>query len=88
MNVSLTPELEAYVSTKMATGRYHSASEVVGEALRLLEEHDAALAIQIEVFNEELSRRLASLQRGEAIDPATTRTRLERKSVQRRQSGA
>ena len=40
MNVSLTPELEKFVSTKVSTGRYNSASEVVREALRLLEEND------------------------------------------------
>jgi antitoxin ParD1/3/4 len=39
MNVSLTPELEKFVGTKVESGRYNSASEVVREALRLLEEH-------------------------------------------------
>ena len=42
MNVSLTPELEALVQEKVATGRYASASEVVREALRLLEQRDRA----------------------------------------------
>jgi antitoxin ParD1/3/4 len=40
MNVSLTPELEALVDKKVKSGRYTSASEVVREALRLLEERD------------------------------------------------
>ena len=40
MNVSLTPELEQLVHEKVKTGRYLSASEVVREALRLLEERD------------------------------------------------
>ena len=40
MNVSLTPELEKLVSTKVASGRYNSASEVVREALRRMEEDD------------------------------------------------
>ena len=42
MNVSLTPELEKFVSAKVGSGRYNSASEVVREAPRLLEEHDSA----------------------------------------------
>jgi putative addiction module CopG family antidote len=44
VNVSLTPELELFVSAKVESGRYNSASEVVREALRLLEEHDTARA--------------------------------------------
>src|ERR1039458_7952807 len=51
MNVSLTPELEQFVSTKVGSGRYNSASEVVREALRLLEEHDQARASQLAEFN-------------------------------------
>jgi antitoxin ParD1/3/4 len=39
-NVSLTPELEAFVDGRVASGRYRSASEVVRAALRLLEEDE------------------------------------------------
>ncbi|NBJ13890.1 type II toxin-antitoxin system ParD family antitoxin [Microvirga arsenatis] len=39
-NVSLTPELEALVDNKVASGRYRSASEVVRAALRLLDERE------------------------------------------------
>ena len=88
MNVSLTPELENFVAAKVESGRYNSASEVVREALRLLEEHDSARAAQLAEFNEDLGRRLASLSRGEAVDPAGARARLQRKSEQRRKPGA
>jgi antitoxin ParD1/3/4 len=84
MNVSLTPELEKFVSAKVGSGRYNSASEVVREALRLLEEHDSARAAQLAEFNGELRRRLASLDRGETADPAEARARLKRKSGERR----
>jgi hypothetical protein len=40
MNVSLTPELEAFVRRKVATGLYGNASEVVRQALRVLLELD------------------------------------------------
>jgi len=88
MNVSLTPELETYVSTKVASGRYNSASEVVREALRLLEEQDTARAARLAGFNGELERRIASLDRGETVSPEAARARLERKSEQRRKSRA
>jgi len=88
MNVSLTPELEKFVSAKVGSGRYNSASEVVREALRLLEEHDSARAAQMAELNEELGRRLASLDRGETVDPSAARARLQRKSVERRKPRA
>ncbi|MEO8594691.1 MAG: type II toxin-antitoxin system ParD family antitoxin [Candidatus Solibacter sp.] len=84
MNVSLTPELEKFVSTKVESGRYNSASEVVREALRLLEEYEAARAAQIVHFNRELGSRLGALDRGLMVDPATTRARLKAKSKARR----
>ena len=84
MNVSLTPELEQFVSAKVGSGRYNSASEVVREALRLLEEHDQGRANQLVEFNREMGRRLASLDRGEKVLPAESRARLRRKSQERR----
>jgi antitoxin ParD1/3/4 len=84
MNVSLTPELEKFVNNKVRTGRYNSASEVVREALRLLEEYEQARAAQLDEFNKELGRRLSSLDRGEHVDPVEARSRLQCKSDQRR----
>jgi len=88
MNVSLTPELERFVSGKVASGLYNSASEVVREALRLLEEHDRARSAQIAAFNQELSARLAALDSGENADPEAVRERLRRKSQERRRLSA
>ena len=85
MNVSLTPELEQFVQSKVENGRYNSASEVVREALRLLEEQEKMRSTQLAEFNRELGRRLASLDRGENVAPATTRARLQRKSRNQRQ---
>jgi antitoxin ParD1/3/4 len=88
MNVSLTPELENFVNKKVESGRYNSASEVVREALRLLEEHEQARSAQLTEFNEELRRRLARLDRGEHVDPKEARSRLQRKSDERRKKRA
>jgi antitoxin ParD1/3/4 len=73
MNVSLTPELEKFVSAKVESGRYNSASEIVREALRLWEEHDSVRSAQLVEFNEELGRRLAALDHGGVVDPAGAR---------------
>ena len=58
MNVSLTPYLEAMIQQKVQSGRYNNASEVVREALRLLEERDAfqRLAAAIDVGVQEIER--------------------------------
>lgn len=49
MNVSLTPELEKIVAERVSSGRYASASEVIREALRLLEERDQLNQLRQEV---------------------------------------
>jgi len=42
MNVSLTPKLESFVKAKVKSGLYNNASEVLREALRLLQARDRA----------------------------------------------
>ena len=44
MNVSLTPQLERFTRSLVESGRYRSASEVLREALRLLEDREAQAA--------------------------------------------
>ena len=39
-NVSLTPEIEAFINDRVTSGRFRSASEVVRAALRLLVEEE------------------------------------------------
>lgn len=71
MNVSLTPQLERYVQEKVQSGRYNSASEVVREALRLMEDHERIRAEQLREFRTELDRRLMEADRGEGVDGDT-----------------
>jgi len=40
LNVSLTPELERFITFRVASGRYQTASEVVRAGLRLLEQSE------------------------------------------------
>jgi antitoxin ParD1/3/4 len=49
MNVSLTPQLEELIKRKVASGMYGNASEVVREALRMLEERDRYQELRAEV---------------------------------------
>lgn len=52
MNVSLTEELANFVKGKVSTGRYSSSSEVVREALRLMEKADAQDAEKLRLMRK------------------------------------
>lgn len=84
MNVSLTPELEKFVADKVSSGRYTSASEVVREALRLLEREEKSRKEQLDEFNRELQARLDSLDRGQYVTAEESLRRIQEKSVRRR----
>jgi antitoxin ParD1/3/4 len=88
VKVSLTKELEEFIDRKVESGRYTYASEVVREALRLLEEQETTRAAQIEHFNAELERRLAALDRGEHISAAESKRRIAARSRERKKLSA
>lgn len=67
MNVSLTPELEAFVHEKVASGRYTSASEVVRESLRLLEDEDRAKGRRLEALKMEVQKGLDDIEAGRFV---------------------
>ncbi len=67
MNVSLTPQLEALIEKKVASGLYNSASEVVREALRLLEEQDRIRDIRLARLEREVAVGLEELEQGRSV---------------------
>jgi antitoxin ParD1/3/4 len=67
MNVSLTPQLEAFVQEKVASGLYSSASEVIRDALRMLEDQDRFKAMKLEALRKEIDKGLEQLERGERV---------------------
>ena len=87
MNVNLTPELEKFVQNKVRAGRYNSASEVVREALRLLEERDDLKAIRKEEMRNKISQGLESLRRGEGADGEEVFARIESELDELERSG-
>ena len=60
MNISLTPQLESMVKQKVGTGLYNSASEVVREALRLLEAKDQLNELKLTTLLQEIQKGLDS----------------------------
>jgi antitoxin ParD1/3/4 len=60
MNINLTSKLEDMVRDKVASGLYTSASEVVREALRLMEEQDRLRAAGLEQLQSDIRERFSS----------------------------
>jgi antitoxin ParD1/3/4 len=83
MNINLTPYLESMVRQKVESGLYTSASEVLREALRLMDEQDQLRATKLEQLRQDIR---AGLDSGAATtwDPA----QVKRAEHKRRQSEA
>jgi antitoxin ParD1/3/4 len=60
MNVSLTPELEKFVAERVHSGMYHTASEVIREALRLLQEQQQLKELKLIGLKQEIQKGLES----------------------------
>ncbi|MGB2623249.1 MAG: type II toxin-antitoxin system ParD family antitoxin [Candidatus Acidiferrum sp.] len=60
MNISLTPHLEKMIREKIASGSYNSASEVVREALRLMEQEDKLRSLKLERLRQDVREGLDS----------------------------
>ncbi|HEY0020508.1 MAG TPA: type II toxin-antitoxin system ParD family antitoxin [Longimicrobium sp.] len=67
MNVSLTPELERLVASKVDSGEYNSASEVVRHALPLLSREDQEHQAKLVALRSEIGVGMAEIEGGEAI---------------------
>jgi len=71
ITVNLAPEFENIIRDRMASGRYASETQVVEEALRLLEHRDAAETGNLEALRREIAIGLADLDAGRAVDAET-----------------
>jgi len=68
VNVSLTPELDAFLQSRVKSGRYQTTSEVVREALRLLERHERERDDAFQQLKAKLERGAKQAERGELLD--------------------
>jgi len=69
ISVKLTSDLVGFVHEQTKSGKYTSASEVVQEALRLLEAAERIRAGRLrDVVKAKIAKGLDSLDRGEGLD--------------------
>ena len=68
MHISLTAELESRVKSKVESGLYNNASEVIREALRFMDAHEDWIhEIKLARLREQLQVGVDQLDRGEGI---------------------
>jgi antitoxin ParD1/3/4 len=87
MNVSLTPELEQLIHKKVESGLYLSASEVVREALRLLEERDKLQAMKFDEVRKAIQVGVEHADRGDVAPLDVQGTLAKVRSRRRNGSG-
>ncbi|MFM6061425.1 MAG: type II toxin-antitoxin system ParD family antitoxin [Microcystis panniformis] len=71
MNISLTPHQEGLIQSKLQTGKYHSAEEVLEIALRLLDEYDRTEAEWVKDVREKVDAAIAASEETKPIDGET-----------------
>lgn len=64
MHVSLTPKLNAFVKAKVKRGLYNNASEVMREALRIMQEHEEVRSLKLKRLRTALSKGEGDLAAG------------------------
>jgi len=77
INISLPPELENRVRQRVESGLYGSASEVVREALRLLDTYEQSKQAALAALRADIELGMADRHAGRVIpfDPATIKQR-------------
>jgi antitoxin ParD1/3/4 len=85
MSISLTPDQERFIQTKLQDGKYRSAQEILEIALRLLDEYDRAEAEWVENMKEKIDAAIATSDRVPPIDGETFVNQILDKFQQARQ---
>jgi antitoxin ParD1/3/4 len=71
MSISLTPDQERFVQSKLQAGKYDSAEEVLEIALRLLEEFDRSEAAWVEDVRGKIDAAIAASEQTDPVDGET-----------------
>jgi antitoxin ParD1/3/4 len=68
MSISLTPDQERFIQSKLQSGKYRSTEEVLAVALRLLEEYDRAETEWVEDVREKVDAAIAATEQTSPVD--------------------
>ena len=68
VNISLTPELDAFLQSRVKSGRYQTTSEVVREALRRFQRQENEQDEEFRRLKARLRRGAAQAEHGNLLD--------------------
>ncbi|NEP11562.1 MAG: type II toxin-antitoxin system ParD family antitoxin [Symploca sp. SIO2C1] len=87
MPVTLPPELEQFIQSQVASGKYASVDEVFLAGIKLLEERERLYQGRFAELRREIMVGVEEAERGELLEVETVITRLQEKLRQRRVQG-
>ena len=76
MTIELTPEVEALIQKRLASGIFESIGDVIYRALESQDEEEAWLLLHRREVSDKIDRAIAEFDRGEGIPTSEVRQRL------------
>ena len=86
-NIALTAHFDQFVQSKVESGRYQSASEVVRDGLRLLEEREQMRLQSLARLRQDIEIGWQESERGQVVDGPGVFAEIRKMSKARRQAG-
>ncbi|MEH2027156.1 type II toxin-antitoxin system ParD family antitoxin [Nostoc sp.] len=88
MNISLTTQLEQFIQSQVASGKYTSSEEVILAGIRLLEERERIYKGRFEELQREIMIGVEQLDSGERLDGREVIEQLRQKNQALRKAQA
>ncbi|MDZ8105599.1 MAG: type II toxin-antitoxin system ParD family antitoxin [Nostoc sp. DedQUE12a] len=85
MNISLNPTHEQFVLSKIESGKYANADEVIAAALQLLEEQEQ-YTLWLNDTRQKVAVGLEEIERGDVLDTELVINQLKEKLLQKREA--
>ena len=82
MEISVSPEFQQFIEGQLALGAYATPSEVVGDALRLLQLHDRERETLVSNLRQKIAVGVGQLDRGETVGADEVFDELRRRNAQ------
>lgn len=85
MNISLDPTHEQFVISKIESGKYANADEVIAAALQLLEQQEQYI-LWLNDTRQKVAVGLEEIERGDVLDTEVVINQLKEKLLQKREA--